>query len=447
VGRRTILIDSYDITPRFRWVFCQLEILRRTFPPSVQRILEELPESLDGTYERVLEEIGKANQRHAHRMMQCLVVAIRPLRVEELAEVLAVDFDSGVTAMLNPDWRWPDQERAVMSACSSLISIVNDGDSRVVQFSHFSVKEFLMSRRLAESSQDISRYHISLEPAHTILAQACLGVLLRLDDSTKSYPLARYAARYWVNHAQFEKVSSQIEEGMDCLFDADKPHFAIWLWIYNHDNPGHNSLSSQPSQPESLAVPLYYAALLGFRDLAERLIIKYPEDVNAKGGYEVTPLHASADRGHTRVLSLLIGHFPDICIRGVWGQTPLHRAARQGHLEIEQQLLSRSASVNALDDDGWTPLHSAAMHGQVEFARVLLGYKALIDAQTNRGKSPLHLASIFGHVELVTLLLERGADPNARDKNARTPSQVVSRRKRHEIVKLLSEYGAESVQE
>jgi hypothetical protein len=38
----------------------------------------------------------------------------------------------------------------VMSACSSLVIIVKDGDSRIVQFSHFSVKEFLTANRLAE---------------------------------------------------------------------------------------------------------------------------------------------------------------------------------------------------------------------------------------------------------------------------------------------------------
>jgi hypothetical protein len=262
-------------------VFCQLELLRQCFPPSVRRILEELPESLDGTYERVLKEIRKPNQLHAYRLMQCLVVAVRPLRVEELAEVLAIDFDSEVTAKLNPDWRWPDQERAVMSACSSLVSVVKDGDSRVVQFSHFSVKEFLMSHRLAESSQDISRYHIELEAAHTILAQACLGVLLRLDDSVDrdnigSFPLARYAAEYWFKHAQFENVSSRVKDGMDCLFDADRPYFATWLWICD-STPG-----MRPSQPDE--VPLYHAAGLGFRDLVERLLAMHPEDINAKGG-------------------------------------------------------------------------------------------------------------------------------------------------------------------
>jgi hypothetical protein len=57
-------------------------------------MLEELPEILDQTYERILREINKANRDHAHQLLQCLVIAVRPLRVAELAEVLAVDFET-----------------------------------------------------------------------------------------------------------------------------------------------------------------------------------------------------------------------------------------------------------------------------------------------------------------------------------------------------------------
>jgi hypothetical protein len=103
-------------------------------------------------------------------LLQCLVVAVRPLLVEELAEVLAFDFNVGGTPQLNQGWRWEDQEEAVMSACSSLVTIIDDGRSRVVQFSHFSVKEFLTADRLAEPIRDVSRYYIRLEAAHTILA-------------------------------------------------------------------------------------------------------------------------------------------------------------------------------------------------------------------------------------------------------------------------------------
>ncbi len=172
-----------------------------------------------------------ANQDHAHRLLQCLTVAIRPLRVEKLAEILALDFDEaeGATPKLNEDWRWEDRQRAVLSTCSSLITLADDGDSRVIQSTHFSVKEFLTSNRLATSKGDVSQFHIKPEPAHTTLAQACLGILLQLDDSSNnnsvegSFPLARYASRHWVEHAQFGMVSSRIEDGMRRLFDSAKP--------------------------------------------------------------------------------------------------------------------------------------------------------------------------------------------------------------------------------
>ena len=251
---------------RFRWVFCQLEVLRYCFPPSVRVMLNELPESLDGTYERILREIRKPNQGYAHRLMQCLVAAARPLEVKELAEVLAFDFNAEGIPKLNPGWRWEDQEEAVMSSCSSLVMIVQDGDSRVVQFSHFSVKEFLTANRLVDPIKDVSYYHIRLDAAHTVLAQACLGVLLQLDDSIdrdsiENFPLAFYAAQYWATHARVENVSSQIKDGMEHLFDAKKPHFATWLWIYDEDHYGR-SMSMCPETPR--AVPLYYAARLDF---------------------------------------------------------------------------------------------------------------------------------------------------------------------------------------
>jgi len=206
--------------------------------------------------------------------MQCLVAAVRPLEVKELAEVLAFNFDAEGIPMLNSNWRWEDQEGAIMLACSSLVTIVKDGNLRIVQFSHFSVKEFLTADRLAEPMRDVSRYHIELEAAHTILAQACIGVLLRLDDhvdrdNIKDFPLAEYAANYLDSHAKFGSVSARIKDGMECLFDEDKPHFATWLWIYDGMYTMH---SRKPG-----AVPLFHAARLGFRELAAHLIAEHPE--------------------------------------------------------------------------------------------------------------------------------------------------------------------------
>src|SRR6267154_5078095 len=92
---------------RFRWVSCQLETVRRCLVPSVRRVLAQLPETLDETYDRILQEIPKANQEHAHRLLQCLTVAIRPLRVQELAEVLAIDLNAAEgVSRVNEDWHW-----------------------------------------------------------------------------------------------------------------------------------------------------------------------------------------------------------------------------------------------------------------------------------------------------------------------------------------------------
>ena len=426
-------------------MFCQLEVLRHCFPPSVRHILEELPESLDETYERILREIRKPNRGHAHRLMQCLVAAVRPLRVRELAEILAFDFDTEGIPKLNPGWRWEDQEEAVMSACSSLVIIVKDGDTRVVQFSHFSVKEYLTASRLAEPIRDVSHYHIRLEATHTILAQACLGVLLRLDgsvdrDNINNFPLARYAARYWTTHAQFENASSWIKDGVECLFDADRPHFASWLWVYDEDLDVAMS-TMRPKKPET--VPLYYVARHGFRNLADQLIAEHPEHVNARGGIEETPIHAAASAGHADIVSLLLEHGADVDGRSILGHTPLHRAAYRGNVEAGRFLINHGADIDARDDAKWTPLHHAAHFSRAEFVRLLHECGARTNARTVSDKIPLHWAAKANSIQTVRLLLEHGADVNARDNEGKTPSQFATQQ---DIVELLSQYGAKSVE-
>jgi hypothetical protein len=229
-------------------------------------------------------------------MLQCLVVAARPLRVEEVAEILAFDFDAEGIPELNPAWRWENEEEAIMSACSNLVIIVrNSQGRRIVQFSHFSVKEFLTSNRLAEPIRDVSRYHIRLDAAHTILVRACLGVLLRIEEDTfRDFPLVYYATEYWCTHALFEDVSSRVKDGIRCLFDPDKRHFKLWLMMHR---PWWDNIDS----------PLVYVACLGLRDAAEHIIAKHPELINAKIRH-LTPLHAAAATGCTNILSLLLEH-------------------------------------------------------------------------------------------------------------------------------------------
>ena len=443
-------LDKVSRFHRFRWVYCQLEALRHCLPPSVGRILEELPETLDETYERVLREINKANREHAHRLLQCLTVALRPLRVEELAEVLAIDFDApaqGGIPQLNPNWRWADHHQAVLSTCSSLIAIVDDGDSKVVQFSHFSVKEYLTSDRLASSRGDVSQYHIVLEPAHTILAQACLGVLLRLDDRVNKgnvgdIPLVEYAAQYWVDHAQFEKVASRIRDAMNYFFDADKPHWAPWCRVQMID---FRRLDFDPTRSQD-AFPLYYASLGGFYDLAEQLVGKHPEHINARGGEMETPLVAALCRKHFEVAELLHRNGADVDVRDKVNDTLLCEACRARVPDLVQWLLNHGADANVQDCPNWPPLVIAASYGPLEDVQMLIEHNADIHARNRYGRTPLHAAaspeSHRDQVDIIPVLLDHGAILDAEDNEGKTPLQLALEKGYDDIVTCLKERGA-----
>jgi ankyrin repeat protein len=397
-------------------------------------------------------EIKKPNRDHARRLLQCLVVAIRPLHVEELAEVLAIDFeDAEEIPRLNANWRWEDQERAVLTSCSSLIAIVDTGYSRVVQFSHFSVKEYLTSARLATSSQDVSRYHIALDPAHTILAQACVSVLLQLgnhdeQDDIENGPLAGYAAEYWVRHAQFDVVASRIK-GMEYLFDLDKPYFAAWRRLYDIDitAPSDSVLREFRQGSESGAnIPLYYAALCGFANLVEQLIVKYPQHVNAIDGYYRTPAVAALAGRHFELAQVLHRNGSSVEPRGIYESTPLHYAALYGDLEMVQVLLEYGVDVNTQNRYCNTPLIFASYgrHDDPRVARLLIERGA--DPNTRGWKSitPLHHASDEGIIEIARVLIEHGANVEAKDDVGRTPLDNASEKQREEIMKLLLEHSA-----
>jgi hypothetical protein len=349
---------------------------------------------LDETFERILMEINRADQTCAHRLLQCLSVAARPLCVEELAEILALDFGAHETIpKLKKDWRWEDQQQAVLSTCSSLIMVVDSGDSHVIQFSHFSVKEFLMSDRLARFPGDISQFHIPLDYAHTTLARACLATLLQLDGSSSNvqvehnFPLARYASQYWVEHAQFGGVSPRIEDGMRRLFDSAEPYFATWLRLYDIDERWNHSGNSWVA----CGSPLYYASLCGFRDLAEHILGVHPEQVNATGGRRHSPLAAALHKGHFHVAELLHQCGATIDVTDHNNQTPLQAASVDGSSDVVRWLLEHGADPNSQRDDLGAPIHLATANGHLEVIQTLLTHKhgVYIDSADKDGRTPI----------------------------------------------------------
>ena len=308
-----------------------------------------------------------------------------------------------------------------------------------------------MSDRLATSRRDISQYHISLEDANTLLAQASLAVLLRdpdVNNHADSTPLARYAAEHWVTHAQVKNVASRLHDGMKDLFDPDKPYFDAWVQLHNVDLRMSRQIvpDSEPG-----ARPLYYAALCGFHELMEHLTLKYPRCANAGGGNCGTPLHAASYGGHLQTVQSLLRRGVGVDVRGHLNRTPLMLASWWGHCDIIRCLLEHGANVAVSDIDHHTPLGGAAYYGHVNAFRVLLEHGADVDSRDKHGGTPLHELVQGGgfykgdRPEITRLLLKHGADVNARDNRNKTVLHLVVSEGPNslDILRILLEHGAD----
>ena len=379
------------------------------------------------------------------------------------------------------DWRSEDPAHAVLSTCPSLLSVVDVAGSSVIQFAHFSVKEYLMSERLAEANNTMSRFHVSMALGHTIVAQACLGFLLHLDgnitrDYVKEFPLAEYAAKHWVDHALFEGVSSNTQDGMKRLFDPNGRHLSVWVWIYDPESRRYPYRDKKAELP-SLArgTTLHYAVICGLLDIVRFLIVTHKQDINARGfDRNETSLIVASRVGLPKVVRVLLEYGADKDARDTFGWSPLEMASTTGHVEVIQVLLACGIDVNSRDSKGHTALHAASRTGQFAAARVLLEHNAdvnagrwdnqtplhfawneavtrvLIENHANTNskdtadRTPLHRALQLGRAEAVALvLLENGADVNSRDSDESTPLHIASGNGYFNLVRVLIQRGAD----
>ena len=233
---------------------------------------------------------------------------------------------------------------------------------------------------------------------------------------------------------------------MEYLFDADKPHFRVWVTLCDIDTTHRYGKSLVRIKPyiKSPVAPLYYAALCGFHDLVERLISEYPQDVNADGGNYLRPILAALATEHFKTADLLRHNGADLNIRGPSENTPLHSAVDgSGHIKVAQKLIEYDVNINTVNGGGYTPLHWASYDrfkgGFIP--RLLLKHGADVNARGNDGSTPLHEASESGALEVARVLAEYGADVDAKDLRGRTALEVASAKGYDEFVKFLREQG------
>ena len=115
---------------------CQLDTLKRCGTAlELKEALDNLPNELEATYERILGAIDerKLEGKFARRALVFLVVALEPLRLAQIVDGFSVDSEA---RKMNRETQW--LRTALLTALSSLVSYHEETD--VLSLSHFSVK-------------------------------------------------------------------------------------------------------------------------------------------------------------------------------------------------------------------------------------------------------------------------------------------------------------------
>ncbi len=187
----------------------------------------------------------------------------------------------------------------------------------------------------------------------------------------------------------------------------------------------------------------------------------------------LTPLHLGARRGDLEVMKLLAGDskgspnseknrpVAEAAIHGrdevfhllfapptaheinVYGQSLLHLAAHGGNLAILETLLEHFSNVDPQDDEGWTPLAFATRNGQPEAVALLLAHGASIEHRNKQGTSVLHLAGGSYEPQLLQHFVQHDVDIDLADGDGNTALHHAAGWGYVENIRLLLAAGAE----
>lgn len=327
----------------------------------VNAVLSALPRTLEETYDRILAAVNEGCESDVRAVLQWLAFSERPLRLEEVAEIVAFDVPNSTfdvnRRLLNP--------QEVLTMCSSLV-VANEtffldyshGRGRKVaitelRLAHFTVKDYLLSPSLRQSVH--SYYSIEEKSSSLQIAKSCL-IYLNMEPFSSGYhgrayqdtllrewPLLDYSAILCGFHIR------NIENDLDV-----SARNLLKKLLATHSLPKGGNFGTLvgtawfTADPELIqtTAPLYFASSYGLASVV-RLLLTDPDgiDLEAKGGrFGSAALEVAAYRGHLDVVRLLLAAGADPNTSNIRdGATPLEWAVHLNFPEIADVLRSYGA--------------------------------------------------------------------------------------------------------
>ncbi|KAI0858236.1 hypothetical protein F4860DRAFT_486660 [Xylaria cubensis] len=233
----------------FRWVACQLDYLEGLGKIGRKNALDELPPTLDKTYNRILAKSlsrrGNNFAKEVTRMtLHWLCLDRHSLTVVQLCEALTLALKQGKRST-NKGHLIDEQE--IARYCSSLVRKNDDGDR--FELAHFTVKEYLYT---IDTSSKLGEFIYSESEAAESLAVVSLKCILLPDFSRRlpvnglpeeiafmilerlsNHPFYSYAVLFWTRQPQSHEAPSIRKLLKDLFGQRKKVHLQNWRFHFS----------------------------------------------------------------------------------------------------------------------------------------------------------------------------------------------------------------------
>lgn len=395
----------------FLWVALVTESLQcANSVAEVEIEVQSLQPTLDGLYQRVLQNIPSQEIEIVKRSFAWLIAAHRPLGLSELVEALEIEPNPyrppGIGTPASQIWNTRCPGAEIRRMCSPLLITTREN---AVGFRHPSVRRHLLP------ASDTGVWGTSMAEAHTLLAQTCLMLVTPEEDegspfrglrrpqlrsqkagcasSMKNYAFTNWSFHYGLAESQSKRLVGALRRSLSRILHRDCEQL---------------SLPKMGRLDQIETTILRIAARHGFTSLTR---VSLEMGVNRNGSCDAceTPLALAVAGGHSEAAMLLIqgGASTDASNSGC-GESALHLAAAYGSQESAKMLLKYDAKADS--DAGYlsrTPMHAAASSGNLDIIKLLMNHDVDLNAMIPiSGETPLHLAASRGHLQTVKWLVE-----------------------------------------
>lgn len=414
---------------------------------SFQSIINNIPATLETTYQTFLAAIPQSEADTATRLLKLMLGSMRPLTVPEVSTAFTITWDHQDTAQLSRNAPF-SMLRTLQLVLGPLVRI---SESKV-SLLHQTVKEFLFNPAMGDEN-----YTLTAEDCALYMSMACARYLLLSDfsqdafvhhlspdtsfasssssetgspasdylfsagfwaDETQlgserlfqetsvlaeevcmnikgKYPFYHYAAMHWADHyAMSERYAPpQMRKAARDLLNKSLPQCSNWWRFYQMQADGFVRESDEDLDALELA------AYFNLRDILQNIL----DEQKSSDASKNKALFWASSRGHVDSIRLLLQDGANSSLRLFEQQTALTIAAENGHEDSIAVLLGDiQANVNCKGRHGRTALSFAAANGHHGILRLLFAHTEILpDEVDDNGCTALIWAVAGGDVQIV----------------------------------------------